>query len=62
MSDIHLLLRSTVGTWITSSPLPVNKYKKIGFDGTLKSLNMIQSYASKTVQLCDVVTLIRYRS
>ena len=50
MSDKHLLIRSHVGTWSTSSPRPANKYKKeISMNGTLKSLNLIRWYASKEV-------------
>ena len=50
MSDIHLLIRSIAGTWISSPPLPANKYKKeISIDGTLKSLNLIQWHASEEV-------------
>jgi hypothetical protein len=37
MSDIHLLIRSIAGTWISSSPLPASKYKKeISIDGTFE--------------------------
>jgi hypothetical protein len=50
MSDIHLPIRSIVGTRYTSSPLPANKYKKeISIYGTLKALNLIQCYANEEV-------------